>query len=191
MDQEYWQNKWEKGETGWDIKNVSTPIASYLDQYEDKDAKILVPGGGASYEANYAFENGFDNIFVVDFSKKAKELFLKRFPKFPQDQYLVEDFFNLQEEFDLILEQTFFCALSPSRRLSYMKKMHNLLKFSGQLAGLLFTFPLTEQGPPFGGNEKMYRELMEPLFKIQTLEACYNSIPPRMGNELFFICSKK
>ena len=190
MNQQYWQKRWEKGETGWDINNISTPLAEYLDQYTNKNIKLLIPGGGASFEANYAYESGYKNTFVVDFSSSAKEIFMKRFPSFPSEQYLIEDFFELKGTYDLILEQTFICALHPSKRKLYVQKMNELLKESGKLVGLLFDFPLSENGPPFGGNIEEYRSLLKPHFKIRTLEKCYNSIPPRMGNELFFICEK-
>jgi SAM-dependent methyltransferase len=101
------------------------------------------------------------------------------------------DFFDHQDSYDLILEQTFFCALSPSLRNDYVTHMHRLLKSGGKLVGLLFQFPLTESGPPFGGSATEYLDRFEPLFSIQTLETCYNSIPPRQGNELFFIFNKK
>ena len=101
------------------------------------------------------------------------------------------DFFDLQDSnFDLILEQTFFCALDPSLRESYAIKMNNLLREKGKLAGLLFDFPLTEKGPPFGGDINEYKKLFFEHFRIKTLERAYNSIKPRNGNELFFIFEK-
>lgn len=40
----YWTERYGKGETGWDIGHVSTPIKEYVDQLEDKELKILIPG---------------------------------------------------------------------------------------------------------------------------------------------------
>ena len=34
-------------------------------------------------------------------------------------------------------------------------------------------------------NKKEYQNLFTPYFELRTLEACYNSIKPRQGNELF------
>ena len=69
--------------------------------------------------------------------------------------------------------------------------MHNLLKENGKLAGVLFSFPLTEQGPPFGGSKEEYQQLFSDKFLLKTLEPCYNSIKPRENNELFIIFHKK
>lgn len=59
------------------------------------------------------------------------------------------------------------------------------------MVGLLFDFPLTEEGPPFGGSKSEYIVLFEPYFSIKTLEKAYNSIKPRENKELFLIAVKK
>lgn len=187
----FWDNKYRNNDTGWDIGYVSTPIKEYIDQLPDKLVKILIPGGGNSYEAEYLFNNGFKNVYVVDISPIPLENFKKRVPSFPEENLLNLDFFNLNETYDLILEQTFFCALDPKLRKAYVDKMHSLLRPNGRLVGLLFTFPLTEDGPPFGGNKAAYKSLFGKKFTIKTMEVAYNSIPPRQGNELFIKLEKR
>ena len=99
------------------------------------------------------------------------------------------DFFNHTGQYDLILEQTFFCALDPSLRTNYVQKMSELLKENGKLVGLLFgvQFP---NNPPFGGSREEYLSLFSDTFKINLLEPCYNSVKPRQDSELFFNFSK-
>ena len=101
------------------------------------------------------------------------------------------DFFTLNTTFDLILEQTFFCALPPEMRTQYVEKMASLLNPKGKLAGLLFDFPLTTEGPPFGGSATEYLNLFSDKFTIKTLEKAHNSIKPRQNKELFFIFEVK
>ncbi len=187
----FWNHKYLSGETGWDIGQVSTPIKEYIDQLSDKNLKILIPGGGNSYEAEYLFENGFNNVFVVDISSIPLKNLAERIPSFPKENLLHADFFELEDTFDLILEQTFFCALDPSLREAYTDKMHQLLKPDGKLVGLLFNIPLNDDKPPFGGNKDEYEKLFSEKFKIEKMETAYNSIPPRAGNELFFKLRKK
>ncbi len=91
----------------------------------------------------------------------------------------------------MILEQTFFCALDPILRENYVSKMHELLSEKGKIAGLLFNFPLTEAGPPFGGNSDEYKTIFSEKFTILQLEIAYNSIKPRANKELFFTFEKK
>ena len=69
--------------------------------------------------------------------------------------------------------------------------MKSLLNPKGRIIGLLFQFPLTEAGPPFGGSKEEYISLFEKDFNLKTLETAHNSIKPREGNELFFIFTKK
>ncbi|WP_037319891.1 methyltransferase domain-containing protein [Salegentibacter sp. Hel_I_6] len=183
---EFWSQRYEQNQTGWDIGEISRPLKAYIDQLENKELKILIPGAGNAYEAEYLMKQGYKNVYVADISKKPLENLKSRVPDFPEAQLLHINFFEIKDRFDLILEQTFFCALPIDSRKEYAKKSAELLTQNGILCGLLFNFPLTEQGPPFGGSKEEYLAYFAPYFKIDILEPCYNSIKPRQGNELFF-----
>ena len=187
LNQTYWETRYLENEIGWDIGYISTPLKNYIDQLEDTSLKILIPGAGNSYEAEYLWQKGFKNIFIVDIAMQPIANFLKRIPDFPKHQLLNSNFFEIENQFDLIIEQTFFCALNPEMRSKYTAKMYKLLKPKGKLVGLLFNFPLTEKGPPFGGSINEYKSLFKEKFKIKTLEKAFNSIKERDGKELFFI----
>jgi hypothetical protein len=47
--------------------------------------------------------------------------------------------------------------------------MASLLNPKGKLVGLLFDFPLTTEGPPFGGSTSEYLNLFSDKFNIKTL----------------------
>ena len=187
FDQAYWDERWETGQTGWDIGYCSTPLKEYFDQLEDKNLSILIPGSGNSYEAEYLWNQGFKHTFVVDISEKALESFSERCPSFPSDNLIHADFFDLSMKFDRIIEQTFFCALDPILRPKYAEKTAHLLKENGKLIGLLFDDALFDEHPPFGGNESIYRPVFEGQFDVKVMDKAYNSIPPRSGRELFII----
>ena len=191
MNKDFWSSRYKEGNTGWDIGHISTPLKEYINQLNHKELKILIPGAGNSYEAEYLFNNGFREVYVCDIAEEPLKNLKERIPDFPEDQLLNKDFFELEASFDLILEQTFFCALPVNKRADYAKQMHSLLKPEGILAGLLFNFELKPDGPPFGGSKAEYLTYFSPYFKIDILEPCYNSIPPRQGNELFFKFRKK
>lgn len=187
----YWQNRYENQETGWDAGTITTPLKEYIDQLKDKSIKILIPGCGNAHELEYLINKGFNNVNVLDYAQEPLQNIAKKLPHFPKKQLIQADFFNHEDSYDLIIEQTFFCALDPSLREDYAAKMKQLLSDKGKIIGLLFQFPLSESGPPFGGSTKEYLNLFEPHFTIHTLETAYNSIQPRKGNELFFIFTKK
>lgn len=187
----FWEDKYSQNITGWDLGSVSPPLMTYIDQLKDKDISILIPGAGYAYEAEYLFQQGFTNVDVADLVSQPLQNIQKRVPGFPAGQLIQTDFFNLEKPYDIIFEQTFFCALDPVLRPAYAKKMHELLTLEGKLVGLLFDFPLWDDGPPFGGSKEEYQLYFEPYFHLKTFDRCYNSIPPRMGNELFIIFEKK
>lgn len=186
--EDYWSERYKQGSTGWDMGGPAPALTAYADQLTDNSTRILLPGAGRAYEAEYLFRAGFKNLTVIDIASEPLSDLKARVPEFPEDQLIQTDFFKFEGgPFDLILEHTFFCALPPALRPEYVRKMKSLLSPKGKLAGLLFSFPLTEQGPPFGGSLVEYQELFSPDFRIKTLERATNSIPPRAGNELFFI----
>jgi thiopurine S-methyltransferase len=61
----------------------------------------------------------------------------------------------------------------------------------GKLAGLYFNFPLTQEGPPYGGSEEEYRKRFSAQFEIEKMYAAPNSIKPRAGRELWVEMRKK
>lgn len=191
LNSDYWENRYQKNDTGWDTGEITTPLKEYIDQINNKALKILIPGCGNSYEFEYLQKNGFTNSLVLDYAKQPLANLKKKLPDCDNSKFIYQDFFDHTEKYDLIIEQTFFCALDPDLRMNYAKKMHSLLNDNGKLIGLLFQFPLTEAGPPFGGSKEEYLSIFSELFKIKTLEPAYNSIKPRQGNELFFIFTKK
>jgi copper chaperone CopZ len=87
--------------------------------------------------------------------------------------------------YDIIIEQTFFCALPPTMRQRYVWKMHNLLNANGILAGLLFNRSF-DVSPPFGGSREEYEKLFFGAFEFENIETATNSIEPRANTELFF-----
>ena len=84
----------------------------------------------------------------------------------------------------MIIEQTLFCAITPSMRQKYVQKVHDLLENKGKLVGILFDCSF-ENGPPFGGTKEEYQLLFSKEFKHVEITTCYNSIAPRAGKEVF------
>lgn len=190
FDEKYWSARYEAGQTQWDAGEITPPLRHYFDQLTQKEVKILIPGGGNGYEAEYLHRQGFGQIYLLDFSYVPLQQFKQRNPDFPEQHLLQYDFFALEEQFDLVVEQTFFCALHPSQRPAYAQKMHALLKPGGKVVGLLFDDALNKDHPPFGGTRAEYLLYFEPLFRTVKLEPCYNSIKPRAGRELWMTLTK-
>ena len=191
LSSKFWNQRYLENDTGWDIGYISTPIKEYFDQINDKKLKILIPGGGNSYEAEYLYKKGFVNTYLLDYAKTPLINFKKRNPKFPKDQLINCNFFDYEDNFDIIIEQTFFCAIYPRLRKKYSEKCYKLLNKKGKIIGLLFDDRLNNDKPPFGGSKKEYEIIFKNLFNIKKMETSKNSIPQRLGRELFINLEKK
>jgi hypothetical protein len=104
LSEEFWTECYEQDQAGWDIGVASTPLVTYIDQLENKDLKILIPGAGNGYEAEYLFQNGFKNVFVLDIAKIPLDNLQARIPDFPPEQLIHQNFFDHDGQYDLILE---------------------------------------------------------------------------------------
>jgi SAM-dependent methyltransferase len=186
LDQEFWEKRYQDNNTGWNIGAISTPLKNYFDSIKNKDCSILIPGCGFGHEAKYLFENGFKNVSILDLSKSALNDFQKRVPNFPKENLFISNFFDHNHKYDLIIEQTFFCAIDTKLRRKYVNHTHKLLKENGKIAGLLFNKQFDQDQPPFGGSKQEYKKLFEKKFKINKLDLAEDSIEARKGVELFF-----
>ncbi len=186
----YWNKRYTHDDFTWDLGAVSTPLKVYIDKLKNKDLKILIPGAGNAYEAEYLHQLGFANVFVLDFALQPLQNIKARIPTFNQNHLIQQDFFEHTGQYDLIIEQTFFCAIDPALRKRYVVHMLELLKPGAKLSGVLFNDALNTDKPPFGGFLEEYEKLFFPAFHEICMEPCYNSIKPRAGRELFMILEK-
>ncbi len=183
LDQDFWNERYVNNQTGWDLGTVSPPIKHYIDRTTDKNLRILIPGAGNAHELSYLMEKGFNDVTIIDIAPRLIDR-LNEKHKDDQSKIIHGDFFHHDGEYDLIIEQTFFCAIDPSLRTEYAKKMKTLLSNKGMLCGVLFNRDFTG-GPPFGGSSEEYQELFEKHFAVATLQKCENSHPARAGNEVW------
>ena len=194
FDAAYWQQRYAAGQTGWDAGAITPPLRAYFAQLGPPDARhILIPGAGYGYEAEYLHAAGWPNVWVADLAPAPLEALRQRVPGFPADHLLLTDFFDLPpvSPFDLLVEQTFFCALDPTLRPAYARQCARLLRPGGTLMGLLFDTEFSQPGPPFGGSGEEYRAYFEPYFDFVHFAPATNSLPPRQGRELFICLRRK
>ncbi len=195
FDAAYWQARYATpGRTGWDAGRTTPPLRAYFDQLlVAQQPRILIPGAGRAHEAEYLHRLGFCHVVVADLAPEPLAELAARVPDFPKENLWLADFFTLApaEPFDLIIEQTFFCAIIPSLRAAYAQQCAALLRPGGKLVGLLFDTEFARASePPFGGSRAEYRAYFAPYFKFIHFDTAHNSLAPRAGRELF-ICLQK
>lgn len=196
FDAAYWQGRYATpGRDTWSAGRPTPPLQAYFDQLAGRpQPRILIPGAGRAYEAEYLHQLGFEHVVVADLAPEPLAQFAARVPSFPKENLWQADFFALPPSaaFDLLIEQTFFCALDPALRPAYAQQCAHLLRPGGKLVGLLFDTPFSgATEPPFGGSRAEYAPYFQPYFEFIHFDTAYNSLPARAGRELFICLRRK
>lgn len=186
MSKKYWEDRWHNEDTPWDAGKSNPLIIDWFSKNIKKDAFILIPGAGSGHEFESLYRLGFENLYAIDIASKSVNLLREKCPNVSPDRFICADFFDWKctLRFDCVLEQTFFCAIQPTRRKEYVKKMKEVIKPGGRLVGVLFNkcFP---QGPPFGGTKSEYISLFSNDLKIKEMKKANDGFSGRFENELF------
>lgn len=187
---DFWDDQYRQHKQGWDIGYPSPPLKEYIDQLNDKNIRILIPGCGNGYEAEYLMQQGFQHLTVIDISSVLTAALTEKLKAYTGKELTIitGDFFDHAGQYDLILEQTFFCVFPPEMRPQYVKKVKELLAPGGTIAGVLFNRDF-DAAPPYGGHIEDYKPIFRNSLNLIKMEPCHNSIKPRQGAEAFFIAT--
>lgn len=188
MDQEFWLQRWERGEIGFHQADVNF----YLQRYwgvlgVPAGATVLVPLCGKSRDMTWLLAQGY-SILGVELSQQAVEEFFRENalqptrrhrPPFihysaPGVDLLVGDIFDLQpgatSNIDALYDRAAMVALPPATRLRYADQVAALLRPGAQM--LLITFEYDQEqmpGPPFAVLEPEVRNLYHDGFELEIL----------------------
>jgi len=192
--QKDWQKHYDENDLGWDLGQVAPPFVNLLETNAIVPGKTLVPGCGRGHEVIFLAENGFD-VTAVDYSSGAvNHLNSVIQERKLNSRVLHMDFFELDSThdglYDLLIEQTFFCAISPNQRPIYVDTVARALKKGGMIAGL-FYHTGQEGGPPFNTTREDIIKHFSSLFEIQELDQAKNSAEQRKDKEWLAILIKK
>lgn len=100
--------------------------------------------------------------------------------------FLTEDFFTwtTTELFDVVFDYTFFCAIHPTWRPAWARKISEFLKPDGELITLMYLLEDQEAGPPYTTSVADYTEVLNPLgFKAISIVDNELAVNRRMGAE--------
>ncbi len=185
-----WDAIYARGEDRWDIGGPSPPLVAVLGRGEvAPPGRALVPGCGHGHDARLLAARGFEAV-GVDFAPRAVREARRGAAAAAVRGVRFErlDLFRLpasyESAFDLVFEQTCFCAVHPGRRDAYARAVHRALRPGGLLLGLFYCIPPGE-GPPFGTTpaEVRHRFVGSGLFSLEKARVPAESVPPRQGME--------
>ena len=190
----FWNNKYINNQDKWDIGKPTPFFVDWEKKLQNKQ-KILIPGCGKGHDVIYMASKNH-NVTAVDFSKYSIEFLNKKAKeKNLKIKTFLTDFFSLHKEhdgkYDVVLEYTFFCAISPNKRKDYFKKCYSLLNNSGSIIGIFLPLSTNETGPPFKVSVENIKKVSENYFDISIVNKNINSINKRLNNEVFIKLDKK
>ncbi len=162
-----WEERYRSGHTPWDFGGVPSDFSNFLQRQTKPFGHVLVPGCGSAYEV-IAFAQAGNCPIGMDLSRTAVA---RARPKCEAAgaSLLVGDFFHYpfeEKSFDAIYERTFLCAINPSERPAYARRVHQLLKPGGLLFGY-FLYGSEPDGPPHPLAPGEEKQLLEPWFDCQ------------------------
>ncbi len=185
-----WEGMYAAGEDRWDLGGASPPLVAALGRGEVAGpGRALVPGCGFGHDVRLLAARGFDAL-GIDFAPRALAgaRRLAAAAGVRGARFERRDLFRLPRTFDgafdLVFEQTCFCAVHPGRRDEYARAMARVLRPGGLLLGLFFLIR-PEEGPPFGTTpgEVRHRFTGSGLFALEEARVPEESVPPRQGRE--------
>jgi SAM-dependent methyltransferase len=176
---EFWDTRFRERVTPWDAGGAPPKLARWLKGRPRMS--VLVPGCGTGYEVRLFAEQGHD-VLGIDFSDAALDA-----ARALGLQVRKADFFALSEgPFDLVYERAFLCALPRPRWPDWARRMAELVRPGGELAGFFYMND-NERGPPFGTDRATLERLRGGAFALAEDEAVApgESIPVFQGREIW------
>ncbi|MEK7356267.1 MAG: methyltransferase domain-containing protein [Bdellovibrionota bacterium] len=190
---DWWSELYRGNEARWD-KNAPSPALSLLvPQLKLQRSRILVLGCGQGHDAAWFAQAGH-LVTGIDFSDEAIARAKATYGHVHDLTFIKGDAFRLPPSmdgaFDIVFEHTLYCAISPERRNELVKAWRRALVETGHLMGVFFTFD-KPMGPPFGGSEWELRSRLAKSFRPLYWQRLRNSIPERLGTELYVYADKR
>ena len=187
---DFWDTRFRGGVTPWDAGGVPSILEIWLKK-RTAPLRVLVPGCGTGYEVRAFAERGHD-VLAIDFSDAALEAARRELGKLAS---LVRkgDFFSLQEgPFDVVYERAFLCALPRSLWPDWGRRIAELVRPGGELAGF-FYFDDNQRGPPFGIAPSLLNSFLQENFQLteKLSVPAGQSLPVFQGKEVWQVWRRR
>lgn len=166
---EFWQERFEKKETGWDRGGPSPQLLDWLDSGLLQPCRIVVPGCGRGWEVVELARSGFD-VVGLDYTPAAVEQARARCEQEGVKAEIVQAdvlSYTPLQPFDAVYEQTCMCALHPEHWVSYARQLASWVRPGGSLFALFMQMVRTGateegliQGPPYHCDINAMRALL-------------------------------
>lgn len=182
---EGWEGRYQQGDTPWDL-GAPPPALVTVIAAETPPLRVIVPGAGFGHDA-IAWAQAGHHVTLVDIAPTAITGARRLAQAAGVELTLLEaDIFALPDAdgaFDLVWEQTCFCAIGLEQRSAYAQQAARWLAPGGRMIALLWNHG-AEGGPPFDVTPEDARAAFAPHFDIESLEPVVESAPQRWNEFL-------
>lgn len=162
---DFWLNHYNKGHTPWDLGGVSPGVRMLVKRDFPPSGRVFIPGCGRGYEAIWLAGLGYAVTALdiveppLDFLRVQAGVLGVKVETLLQDMFRLDSSFD--GVFDVFLEQTCFCAISPALHRDYEILAHRVLKPGGRLLGVFMEVPF-DDGPPYSNPPRQVLPLFPP-----------------------------
>ena len=181
---DFWDTRYRDGTTPWDAGGVPPRLLAWLEKNPSR-MRVLVPGCGSGYEVQAFAERGHE-VLGIDFSDVALGAAKAG------GHVRKADFFQLDEQpFDLVYERTFLCALPRHMWSDWGRKIAEVVRPGGKLAGFFYLND-NERGPPFGISQDRLNEVLQPFVQEENQAIpAEQSVPVLAGHEVWQVWKRR
>lgn len=187
---DFWVQAYRDGRDGWELGGPSPGLVGERERVLDMfkpGAKILVPGAGRGHDAEWLSSLGFQ-VTAIDFAPDAEQAFRARYPQ-SRVNFVRADVFeycaHLGQTVDGIYERTFFCAIRPEQRRTWIQLAWRCLRPQAIYFGLFF-LRSSPGGPPYGLTQWELRQYaLEEHWDIRDWRISPHSIERARNQELW------
>ncbi|MEM7517098.1 MAG: methyltransferase domain-containing protein [Planctomycetota bacterium] len=181
-----WAQRYAEKNTPWDNGEAHPDLRErFADLDLPRGGRALVPGCGRGHDALFLAQQGL-NVLAVDLVEGLADEVGARFEKLGS-RFLVADALTLEidEPFDLVFEQTFYCAIDPEQRPAWAALQARALKPGGKLAVLVFPIdrPKDLGGPPWQTRSEDLQAVLGENFRLLVEEPARHPLEKREWRE--------
>ncbi|KAI7905056.1 S-adenosyl-L-methionine-dependent methyltransferase [Cokeromyces recurvatus] len=152
-----WDNKWQTGDTLWDVGKPSPALVSL---FENEETKSLIPESGKGLVPGCGSATKDRHMTGMDISQTCVDKLYENHPNAKENNYdfICANFYEFEAPkggYNIAYDYTFLCAMEPYMRPKWAKKYNDIIAKEGILITLMFPIDGREGGPPFALDEEM------------------------------------
>ncbi len=190
MEKQYWLDRWDNNDIGWNQENINVYLIKHYQQLNLKNYNhVFVPLCGKSIDMKFFLENGHFITGCELSIEASKDFFYDNNLYFDANQYyhfeilrgdnidlFCGDLFKIEERalslpIDLVYDRGAIVALPKEMRVKYFEHINSLIKSGTRwIIMSLEHESVKHQGPPFSVTLNEIEELAKNDFNVELIE---------------------